>query len=57
MALTLSNRVWILVERLYIYTYQTDGFLNLLRRLEIEYKGERDLLVTERLQGYVPFYE
>ena len=38
--LTLSNRVWILTERLYIHAHKTEGFLNLLRGLDIDYPGE-----------------
>ena len=40
MALTLSDRVWILAERLYVHAHDTDSFLNLLRGLDIDYPGE-----------------
>lgn len=40
MALTLSTRVWVLIERLYIHCHSPDEFLNLLREADIEYPSE-----------------
>lgn len=40
MALMLSDRVWILAERLYIHAHDPDSFLNLLRGFDIDYPGE-----------------
>lgn len=40
MAITLSNRIWLLTERLYIHCYDADRFLNLLSQFDIEYPGE-----------------
>jgi hypothetical protein len=40
MALTLSEKAWLLAERLYIHSYSADKFLALLNECEIEYTAE-----------------